>query len=194
MSRGRRFELAITAVLTLTAAVLAGVILRSQFWGDRNSEPDGIGDLRSDLAALVGKPASSFLLETIGGDTVSIPSSDSEQSIVIYFASDCVYCQADLAVWRRLAAELCAAELFFVTREDPQVAVAFWQTYGWPTAELCAETHVGRPLDPGDFRRAYLAIMTPVVYLVDDLGIIRQVYVGSLGLEGAARLKEALRG
>jgi hypothetical protein len=156
-------------VLSIMLIVTVGVAKDS--WGDEDEGPQP--------EALIGDRAGLFSLATIEGNTVAAVLAKGDE-LLIFFRSDCQFCQASMKFYREIAVKKCDLRMVFVTAEPTGLAQFYWNDHGWDVDETCATEVVGSAYDTDSVQVSYNIPGTPTHYSVTD-GSIVQAGVGSLG-------------
>lgn len=169
-------EWAITGALVLSAiAVCIAVVQRVSFApGGRPIDPPW----QEIPTSLVDKPAPTFSLETMAGDTIQLPTNGTS-SIIVAYRTTCEWCDASVPVWRRLAMEVCDVLIVFASAEPVETQAAYWQSKDWSPGHGCAHSVAGRVVEPLRFRDSYGVRGTPTQYILDRSGRVRRIWGGA---------------
>lgn len=137
-----------------------------------------------ETSVLVGKPAPTFALEDLGGQTHALSAGQGKPTVVNFWASWCVPCREEAPMLSRVSQELTGRATFYgvVYNDRPAEAKGFNDQYGLIYPAL---------IDPGS-RTAidYGVRQIPVTFIVDRAG---KVVYRKLGAISETELRSALK-
>jgi thiol-disulfide isomerase/thioredoxin len=139
----------------------------------------------SPLAGIVEELEGSTLpamegLRTAGGDATPRPweTPKDEYSLLIYFRSDCVYCEATAPHWRALIARLPGGtSVLGLNTESPEVANE------WLAAQEIAPDLIIGTADPSSINEAWHLPAVPSTLLISRTGEVLRARIGALTRE-----------
>ena len=152
--------------LIVSALVLATANLVWKPWAYHGpSTPYKSGDAAPQLTLV--RPEEGMATHTVSRD----------ESLVVFFSTECIHCLRSLEVYRRIASTRCGLEVAFVVldRTGPDL-LEWWSQNTWDPSKVCAQVVVGTPAQgAAEFR----VVPTPTHLLINE-GKIQQVDVGAL--------------
>jgi len=169
----RAIEDFLTLLLAVSALSLGIGTLRKGAYMDRSRSSHS-----PVVEHLTGHPAPRFSVQTVRGDTVTVPPSGS-LSMLVFFRTDCIFCQASVHSYEALLRDRCDVTMAVVSREPIEVLQRFWRRAGWLDSELCTNFILGRILDSGEVE-AYRVSGTPTHFFVDSTGLVLGAQLGML--------------
>jgi hypothetical protein len=128
--------------------------------------------------------APSFALETLSGDTAILPRPASP-SLLIAYSTTCVFCEASLRNWQRLARRLCRVQIVLLSAEAIDIQRDYWADRDLTTNRGCTPPVIGRVTDIKQFVNAYGLRGTPTHYVIGNDGKIRRMWRGAVARRAA---------
>jgi cytochrome c biogenesis protein CcmG/thiol:disulfide interchange protein DsbE len=165
---------ALAAILLLIAVGIAYWALTMRLLGPPGVQPGpGSSPIVIGASPLQDKPAPEFTLTDVEGHTVRLADYRGRPVIVNFWASWCIPCRAEFALFadaRRKQASKGLEILGVIYKDSPDAARSFMAAHDaqWPAL-----------IDPnGAVATAYHVIGAPTSYYVDRAGIVRAVSYG----------------
>jgi cytochrome c biogenesis protein CcmG/thiol:disulfide interchange protein DsbE len=173
MTRGRRVAVAVSGGIVFTALLGYGMTR----------------DAREIPSPLIGHPAPEFSLETLAGDSVSLPELQGRVTVVNFWASWCLACRQEhpslVRAWRRYEEGGQPVRFLGIVYQDTRTnAIEYMRRQGGGWSNL---------LDPGARTAIDFGVYgVPETYFLDPQGLIAHKHVGPVTDELLTREIERL--
>jgi len=160
----------------------------------------GLTYFRNQPAAAV-VPSSIISDDSYIGKTLSIASASADTSaaqvsataathcpqMVIFFRSDCPYCEATAPEWTRIFRETHLASLIVVNAESRDTARSWLQSHNLPTAGLLTAD------ESTELAKTWNVTHVPMTVVTDAAGIVSYAHTGMLDHQAASQVTQALK-
>lgn len=170
-------------LLALAVAILLGSIGRGMW--SRHAALLGPKGWTPVPSVLLDSLAPSFQMETLTGETVSLPQ-EGIGHLLIAYKTTCRFCESSLETWREVTRQICQdTKVIFASSEPLAIQRDYWRI-GRGAVGIgvdCPKQNliIGRVLDPMTFIERYRIPGTPLHLVISGDGHISRAWRGAVG-------------